>query len=114
VRLAALALALLAVAASGSPRSAASGPDPLRCPIGATRRAAPSVRPHYVLTVKLGRDRFAVSGTERIDFAAPKQVDRVVLRLWPNSLAQTGAPGSSTRALRSTARPRPARPRTST
>jgi len=49
------------------------------------------MRPHYALNVRIGGDRFSVSGTERVDFPAPKPVDRVVLRLWPNSLAQVGA-----------------------
>ena len=85
------ALALLAVAVAGATTSVGLAADPLSCPVSAAGRPAPAVRPHYALTVKLGRDRFTVSGTERVDFAAAKPVDRVVLRLWPNSLAQTGA-----------------------
>jgi hypothetical protein len=58
---------------------------PHACQVTAPRAAPPAHRPHYRLTVTANRDLTVVSGSLVVSFRPAARIDRIVLRLWPNS-----------------------------
>jgi hypothetical protein len=57
----------------------------VECSVPLTLPAAPSNRPKYVLSIRIGQGLKDASGTLAVSFEPTVPTDRLVFRLWPNS-----------------------------
>jgi hypothetical protein len=81
--LAGAALASVGLLESTAPSAHAAGA--VECSVPLTLPAAPSNRPKYVLSIRIGQGLKDATGTLAVSFEPAVPTDRLVFRLWPNS-----------------------------